>query len=53
MHALVFRAFGGPEVLAWEQLPDPTPGDGEVVVRTRAIGLNSADVYRWPRIGIW
>lgn len=46
MHALTFSRFGGPEVLEWTALPDPQPAPGVVVVRTRAIGLNFADVYR-------
>jgi len=46
MHALTFSRFGGPEVLEWTTLPDPQPAPGVAVVRTRAIGLNFADVYR-------
>lgn len=46
MKALTFRHFGGPEVLEYRDLPDPQPAPGEVVVRTHAIGLNFADVYR-------
>lgn len=46
MRALVFRSFGGPEVLALEELPEPTLEPGHALVRTRAIGLNFADVYR-------
>jgi NADPH2:quinone reductase len=46
MHALTFSRFGGPEVLEWTALPDPQPAPGVAVVRTRAIGLNFADVYR-------
>jgi NADPH:quinone reductase len=46
MKALCFDRFGGPEVLEIRELPDPAPGPGEVLVRTRAIGLNFADVYR-------
>jgi NADPH2:quinone reductase len=46
MHALTFSRFGGPEVLEWTTLPDPQPVPGVAVVRTRAIGLNFADVYR-------
>lgn len=46
MHALVFDAFGGPEVLEWREVPDPLPQSGQVLVRTRAIGLNFADIYR-------
>ena len=46
MHALTFSRFGGPEVLEWTALPDPSAARGVAVVRTRAIGLNFADVYR-------
>lgn len=46
MHALTFSRFGGPEVLDWTALPDPVPASGMAVLRTRAIGLNFADVYR-------
>ena len=46
MKALTFSRFGGPEVLEYAEVPDPTPPVGGVVVRTRAIGLNFADVYR-------
>ena len=46
MHALTFSRFGGTEVLEWTALPDPQPAPGVAVVRTHAIGLNFADVYR-------
>ncbi|HEV2606987.1 MAG TPA: quinone oxidoreductase [Xanthomonadaceae bacterium] len=46
MHALTFSRFGGPEVLEWASLPDPVPTPGVAVVRTSAIGLNFADIYR-------
>lgn len=46
MKALVFRTFGGPEVLQYCDHPDPILRPGEVMVRTRAIGLNFADIYR-------
>lgn len=46
MRALVFEQFGGPEVLHVRELPDPVPATDEVLVRTRAIGLNFADIYR-------
>lgn len=46
MQALVFERFGGPEVLQLRELPDPVPSAHQALVRTRAIGLNFADVYR-------
>ena len=46
MNALFFRTFGGPEVLEYGTLPDPQPKAGCAIVRTSAIGLNFADVYR-------
>lgn len=44
MKAMVFREFGGPGVLALEELPDPVPGRGEVVVDLRATALNHVDI---------
>jgi NADPH:quinone reductase-like Zn-dependent oxidoreductase len=41
---------GGPEVLRYEDVPDPEPGPGEVLVRLRAAGLNHLDV--WVRKGL-
>ncbi|SFT24518.1 quinone oxidoreductase [Paenibacillus sp. BC26] len=46
MKALVFHTFGGPEVLALQEIPEPVLQAGTVKVRTRAIGLNYADIYR-------
>ena len=46
MKALCFDRFGDAGVLEYRNLPDPQPGVGELLVRTRAIGLNFADVYR-------
>jgi len=45
MKAVVCEAFGGPEVLALREVPDPTPpGPGEVQVRIRARGVQYVDV---------
>ena len=41
---------GGPEVLRYEDVPDPEPGPGEVLVSLRAAGLNHLDV--WVRKGL-
>ena len=46
MKALVFERFGGPEVLELKEVADPVPAPGEALIRTKAIGLNFADVYR-------
>jgi NADPH2:quinone reductase len=46
MKALVFDTFGGPEVLELREIPDPVLAPGHALVRTKAIGLNFADVYR-------
>ncbi len=44
MKAVVCRRHGPPETLAIEELPSPTPGPGEVVVRMKAASLNFPDV---------
>lgn len=46
MKAVRFHNTGGPEVLVYEDLPDPTPKDGEVLIRVEAVGINFADVMR-------
>jgi len=45
MKAIRVGEFGGPEVLRLEDVPDPRPGRGEVVVRIRAAGVNPVDTY--------
>ena len=44
MRAVVFHEFGNADVLRVEELPDPTPGPGEVVVEVTASALNHLDV---------
>jgi NADPH:quinone reductase len=46
MKALCFDRFGGPQVLEYRDLPDPPRLPGYALVRTHAIGLNFADIYR-------
>jgi NADPH2:quinone reductase len=46
MHVLALDRFGGPEVLTWREVPDPELLPGTALVRTRAVGLNFADIYR-------
>jgi len=45
MRAIVVHEFGGPEVLRLEDVPQPTPGPSEILVRLRAVGVNPVDVY--------
>jgi NADPH:quinone reductase-like Zn-dependent oxidoreductase len=45
MLGMVFRTYGGPEVLESAELPDPTPARGEVRVRVRAVALNHLDIF--------
>jgi NADPH:quinone reductase-like Zn-dependent oxidoreductase len=44
MKAIVIRAYGGPEVLKCEDLADPVPGRGEVLVKTAATSVNPIDI---------
>ena len=43
MKALVFHRYGGPDAVAFADLPRPTPGPGELLVQVRAVGLNPID----------
>jgi NADPH2:quinone reductase len=45
MKAIRVNQFGGPEVLKLEELSDPHPGPGQVVVTCKAIGVNPVDTY--------
>src|SRR5437763_3038064 len=45
MYAVVFEQNGGPEVLEYKEVPDPTPADGQVMVDVEAVGINYRDVY--------
>jgi NADPH:quinone reductase len=53
VRAVVLREPGGPEQLELEEVPDPEPGDGQVLLRVRAAGINFADVLvrqgRYPQ----
>jgi len=43
MKAVVWRAYGPPEALRLEELPEPVPGEGEVLVCVRATTVTAAD----------
>mgnify|MGYP001820191073 CR=1 FL=1 len=45
MKAIRAHAFGGPDVLKLDDVDDPVPGPGEVVIDVRAAGVNPADTY--------
>ncbi|MDQ3246530.1 MAG: NADPH:quinone oxidoreductase family protein [Pseudomonadota bacterium] len=44
MKALLSHAPGGPETLRLDEVPEPTPGTGELLVRVRAAAINFPDV---------
>ncbi len=46
MKAVVVHQYGGPEVLKFEDYPDPVPGSGEVLVRVAAASVNPIDYKR-------
>lgn len=46
MKAVRFHKTGGPDVLIYEEISDPIPAEGEVLIRIEAVGLNFADVMR-------
>ena len=46
MKAIVVRQYGGPEVLRFEDYPDPVPGQGEVLVKVAATSVNPIDYKR-------
>jgi NADPH2:quinone reductase len=45
MLAVQIQRTGGPEVLEVVDLPEPTPGPGEILIRQEAVGLNFIDTY--------
>ncbi|MFM1768995.1 MAG: hypothetical protein RJA22_1524 [Verrucomicrobiota bacterium] len=45
MQAIRAHRFGGPEVLQLEEIPQPTPGPGQVLVRIHAAGVNPVETY--------
>ncbi len=45
MKAIVVREFGGPDVMKIEDVPQPTAGPGQLLIRVRAVGVNPVDTY--------
>src|ERR1700758_3518108 len=52
MRATVITEHGAPEVLQIQELPTPEPGDGDVLIRVKAFGVNHAETHmrkgEWP-----
>src|SRR4051794_25557523 len=52
MRAIVITEPGGPEVLQIQDVGDPLPSDGEVLIRVKAFGVNHAETHmrkgEWP-----
>src|SRR5258708_29999133 len=51
MRAIVIKQYGGPEVLALEERPEPDSKPGHVLIEVKAFGLNRAETYM--RSGAW
>jgi NADPH2:quinone reductase len=53
MRAIEVAETGGPEVLQYVEMPTPSPGPGEVLIKAEAIGVNFIDTYfrsgQYPR----
>src|ERR1700758_1762274 len=52
MRAMVITEAGGPEVLEAREVDTPVPGEGEVLIRVKAFGINHAETHmrkgEWP-----
>ncbi|MEB3050333.1 zinc-binding alcohol dehydrogenase family protein [Mycolicibacter sp. MYC123] len=51
MRAIVLDGFGGPDALAYNDIPKPRPKHGEVVIRVKGFGINHAEMHM--RRGEW
>jgi NADPH:quinone reductase len=49
--AIRVHATGGPEVLRYEEVPRPSPGPGQALVRVEAVGVNFMEIYQ--RTGLY
>ena len=50
MKAVQFAQYGGPEVLQVYDVPDPIPGDEDVLIQVKATTVNHLDLFQ--RVGI-
>ena len=51
MKAVRHHRFGAPDVLVLDEIPDPSPGPGQLLIRVSAAGVNFADVLLRARSG--
>src|SRR6478752_4512475 len=51
MRAIRVEAPGGPEVMKLVEVPTPSPGEGQALVRIEAAGVNFIDIYQ--RMGVY
>jgi NADPH:quinone reductase len=49
VRAVVIHETGGPEVLHLEEVPQPEPAEGEVLIRVEAAGVNRFDLNQRAR----
>ena len=52
MKAVRFHEYGGPEVLHYEDAPDPVRGSEEVLIRVKACALNRLDIWGQDRAAL-
>ena len=45
MKAIVVKEFGAPDVMKFQEAPDPTPGPGQLLIRVHAVGVNPVEAY--------
>ena len=45
MKAIVVKEFGAPDVMKLEEVPDPIPGSGQLLIRVHAVGVNPVESY--------
>jgi NADPH2:quinone reductase len=46
VHAIRIQQTGGPDVMKWESVDVPAPGQGQVRIKQHAVGVNFIDVYQ-------